>query len=260
MNNDKLLKLKDELKKLGSVAVAFSGGVDSTFLLYMAKEALGDNVLAITIDGMAIPRYEIEEAKAFLDYEQIKHEIIIVNQLDIEGFAQNNADRCYVCKKALFRKIKDTATKHRIENIVEGTNVDDLSDYRPGMKALEELDIISPLKDAGITKKEIREWAQIFGLKIFDKPSNPCLATRIKTGEEITEEKLRKVEEAEDYLIGLGFKKVRVRMIGNDANIEVDKDRVSELESMNIEEMLINLGFKTVSINKDGYKKGNMNR
>ena len=259
MNKEKLSKLEKELMKLGSVAVAFSGGVDSTFLLYVAKQVLGDNVLAITIDGTAISKREIEDVREFLKDWNIKNEIIKVNQLDIEGFADNNPDRCYVCKKALFSMIKDIAKKHGIINVVEGTNQDDLGDFRPGMKALDELTIISPLKNAGINKSEIREWSKSFGLNTFDKPSNPCMATRIKTGEKITEEKLVMIEKAEDYLIDLGFEKVRVRMIGDDTSIEVDKDRVSDLEKINVEETLKSIGFKNVSINKEGYVKGRMN-
>ena len=262
MNNEKLSKLEKELKKLGSVAVAFSGGVDSTFLLYVAKQVLGDNVLAITVDGTAIPRKDIIDVINIADEEDIKHEIIKVNQLEIEGFKENGSDRCYVCKKALFSEIKRVAKEHGIENVIEGSNIDDLSDYRPGMKALEELGIISPMLEAGLTKQDIREYSREYDLKTAYKPSSPCLATRIKTGEEITEEKLKMIEEAEKYLIDTGSSQVRVRMIGDDASVEVRKDKVGKLfkRREKVEKKLKEIGFKNVHLDSKGYQKGHMNK
>ena len=260
--NHKIERLEKYLKKLGSVAVAFSGGVDSTFLLYVAKEVLGDKVLAITIDGTAMPRKDMLDVKSFVREENIKHEMIKVDQLKIEGFKENNEDRCYVCKKALFAKIKEVAKEHGIDYVIEGSNIDDLSDFRPGMKALEELGILSPMLDAELTKKEIREQSEIYDLKTVYKPSSPCLATRIKSGEEITEEKLRMIEEAENYLKETGASQVRVRMIGNSASVEVRKDKVGKLvkNRESVTKKLKEIGFEDVRIDTKGYQKGNMNK
>ena len=259
--NHKIERLEKFLKKLGSVAVAFSGGVDSTFLLYVAKQVLGDKVLAVNINSVSIPNREKEEVVDFLYESDIDYEIIKVDQLAIEGFKENPNDKCYICKKALFTKIKEEAKAHGIEYVIEGSNVDDLSDYRPGMKALDELGILSPMLDAGLTKKDIREMSELYGLKTAYKPSSPCLATRIKVGETITEEKLRMIEKAEDFLIEKGFSQIRVRMIGNSASIEVRKDKVGKLvkNRENVTKKLKEIGFEDVRIDTKGYQKGHMN-
>lgn len=262
MNWEKLDYLKKILKKLGSVAVAFSGGVDSTFLLYVAKEVLGDKVLAITVDGTAIPRRDMVDVIDIANEEDINYEIIKVNQLEIDGFKENREDRCYVCKKALFSEIKRVAKEHGFEYVIEGSNIDDLRDYRPGMRALKELGIKSPMLKAHLTKKDIREFSKEFDLKTAYKSSSPCLATRIKTGEEITEEKLRMIEEAENYLKDTGASQVRVRMIGNTASVEVRKDKVGKLVKNKevVEKKLKEIGFESVRIDTKGYQKGHMNK
>ena len=260
--NHKIERLEKFLKKLGSVAVAFSGGVDSTFLLYVAKEVLGDKVLAVNINSVSIPNREKEDVVDFIHKNDIDYEIIKVDQLAIEGFKENPNDKCYICKKALFTKIKEVAKAHGIDYVIEGSNVDDLSDFRPGMKALDELGILSPMLDAGLTKKDIREMSEFYGLKTAYKPSSPCLATRIKVGEIITEEKLRMIEKAEDFLIEKGFTQVRVRMIGNSASVEVRKDKVGKLvkNRESVTKKLKEIGFEDVKIDTKGYQKGHMNK
>ena len=262
MEFEKLKKLEEYLKQLGSVAVAYSGGVDSTFLLYIAKEVLGDKVLAITVNASATPERDMEDVVEFLNNEGINHEIIKVDQLAIEGFKENNPDRCYVCKKALFTKIKEVAADHGIKTVIDGTNFDDSFGYRPGIKALNELEIVSPLWELNIRKRNIRELSEYFRLETADKPSSPCLATRIKTGEEITEEKLQMIEKAEDFLFEKGFSQVRARMIGRNASVEVKKEQVEKLMDIKdeVEEKLKEIGFENVEINPDGYKMGRMDK
>ena len=247
--------LKQKLKELGSVAVAFSGGVDSTFLLYMAKKVLGDNVLAITLDATATPRRDLDEVVDFLKEESIKYEIIKFDQLSIEGFKENGEDRCYLCKKAMFEKVKEVAKEHGIDNVIEGSNKDDLKLTRPGMRALDELGITSPLMEVGIGKYEIRMRANDYKLKAANKPSNSCLATRIETNEIITEEKLGMIEEAENYLKDSGYNQVRVRVHRNNVIIEVEQKDVSKLEKSkeSVEQKLQEIGFNTVSIHPYGY-------
>ena len=262
MRLERVKIIQKHLKELGSVAVAFSGGVDSTFLLYIAKEALGDKVLAITVNASATPDRDMEDVVDFLYDEGIKHEIIKVDQLEIEGFKENNPDRCYVCKKALFTKIKEVAAEHGIETVIDGTNFDDSFGYRPGIKALKELGIESPLWELHMGKRTIRELSEFYGLETAYKPSSPCLATRIKTGEEITEEKLQMIEKAEDFLFEKGFSQVRVRMIGRSASVEVKKEQVEKLMDIKdeVEEKLKKIGFEKVEINPDGYKMGRMDK
>ncbi|MCR5430552.1 MAG: nickel pincer cofactor biosynthesis protein LarC [Eubacterium sp.] len=263
MEFEKLEQLEEYLKHLGSVAIAFSGGVDSTFLLYVARETLGkDNVLAITIDGTAMPKKDIYETKQFTRESDINHIIIEIDQLAIPGFKENREDRCYVCKKALFWKIKEVAKEHNFLYVADGSNYDDFFDYRPGMKVLRDLRIRTPLMWAHLTKKEIRELSGHYGLKTTYKPSSPCLATRIKHDEEITEEKLRMIEEAEEYLRGTGASQVRVRMIGKSASVEVRKDKVGKLykNRESVIKKLKEIGFEDVAIDTKGYRSGNMNK
>lgn len=259
----KLAQLKAYLNKLGSVAVAFSGGVDSTFLLKVAKEALRDGVLAVTIDSFSFAERELQEAQAFCEQEGIEQEVCKFNELEVEGFCQNPPNRCYICKKALFQNILEIAKKHEIASVAEGSNVDDQGDYRPGMQAIAELGICSPLREVGLTKQEIRELSRDYGLITWNKPSSACLSSRFAYGEQITREKLNMVEQAEQFLQQLGFTQVRVRVHGNLARIEVMPQEFSSLiletNRRQIADKFKAFGFSYVTMDLYGYRIGSMN-
>ncbi|MBO6133837.1 MAG: ATP-dependent sacrificial sulfur transferase LarE [Lachnospiraceae bacterium] len=250
------------LKGYGRLAVAFSGGVDSTFLLKAANQALGRNVLAITAHSEFFPRREMAEARDFCNSEGIDQFILYEKVLEIEGIRNNPPDRCYLCKKNLFTKILELSHSRGFDTVAEGSNLDDLSDFRPGMKAIAELGIQSPLKAAQLTKSEIRALSKKLGLKTFDKPSFACLASRFVHGEIISEKKLEMVDRAEELLLRLGFSQFRVRIHGEDlARIEVPK---SELEKLiNNSDLIVSefkdLGFHYVSADLGGYRTGSMN-
>lgn len=246
-----------------SVAIAFSGGVDSAFLLYAAAEALGSRVLAITASSCLFPERELEEAKAFCRRHGIRHVIFPSRELEIEGFCRNPPNRCYLCKRDLFEHILFIAKEHQITAVAEGANMDDAGDYRPGLAAIRELGIASPLQDAGLTKAEIRSLSKEFGLSTWEKPSFACLASRFVYGETISREKLQMVDRAEQLLLELGFCQVRVRMHGTIARIELlpqdfDKilnDSVRDL----IHTQLKKYGFSYVTLDLMGYRTGSMN-
>lgn len=261
----KLNDLKNYIKNLGSVAVAYSGGVDSTFLLQICNDILGTRCMAITAVSPLNPQREVEAAKKFIDELGVSHVILETRHiLDVDEFSRNDGDRCYVCKKAVFGKIVETARLYGIENVLDGSNYDDMDDYRPGMKAARELGVLSPLLDCKFTKSDIRKISYELGLPTWDKPALACLATRISHGERITDIKLGKIEKAEDYLRDLGFRQVRVRLHGNLARIEVGQDertRFFDTEIMDkINARLTSLGFSYVSLDLKGYRTGSMNQ
>jgi uncharacterized protein len=247
------------LKKLERFAVAYSGGVDSTFLLAAGKESVGENVVGITIDSPALPRYELEESMELAESIGVKH--IIIRSDEIEDQVKFNPEnRCYFCKKIEFGSVKDEAAKLNMPFVLDGSNADDLKDYRPGMKATNELQVLSPLLELGITKAEIRDFSKSLGLATWDKPAYACLYSRIPYGHEIKLEDLQKIEKSEKYLIDKGFRTVRVRCHDDLARIEVAVgDRVKLLEEPMVSDVsnkLKEFGFKHVTIDLQGYRMG----
>ena len=251
------------LKELNQVAVAFSGGVDSTFLLNAAKEALGSKVIAVTARSLSFPERELNEAKLFATEQGIKHFIVDSEELDIEGFSNNPTNRCYLCKSELFTKIRDLAAGRNIEAILEASNSDDNGDYRPGLIAVKELGIHSPLRHIGFTKPEIRELSREFNLPTWNKPSFACLSSRFPYGESITPERLIMIDKAEQFLLDLGIWQVRVRIHNNLARIETDEKGFSILLDSEIRNQVYyefrKIGFTYISLDLKGYRTGSMN-
>ncbi len=257
--DEKFFKLKKYLRGLESLAVAFSSGVDSTFLLKVAHDELGEKVLAITANSNFFPRREIDEAKNFCEREKIRQ--IIFNANDLKEIENNPPNRCYLCKKNIFAQIKKIAAENKIFHVAEGSNMDDNNDYRPGMKAIAELEIKSPLRTAELYKNEIRELSRKLNLPTADKPSFACLASRFVYGEKITPEKLLQVEKAEEFLREKNFKQFRVRIHGNLARIEIlptDFEKILPVRE-EIVKNLKNFGFDYVSLDLQGYRTGSMN-
>ncbi|MDF2504774.1 MULTISPECIES: ATP-dependent sacrificial sulfur transferase LarE [Clostridium] len=261
--DSKLDILKSNIKKLKSVAVAYSGGVDSTFLLKVAKEVLGDKVIAVTAKSSTYPEREFNEAKKFTEEIGVKHIVIVSEELDIEGFSKNPTNRCYYCKRELFTKIGEIAKENNLDEVLDGSNLDDTRDYRPGMEAAKELQVISPLKEAKLSKKDIRELSKVMGLKTWNKPSFACLSSRVPYGSEITINKLKMIEDSEQFLLDLGFRQVRVRHHGDIARIEIspeEREKFFDLGLMDkVADKLKKIGFKYVTLDLFGYRTGSMN-
>lgn len=260
----KAKKLEEIIVSLKKVVIAYSGGVDSTFLLKMCKETLGDRVIAVTALSETIPHKEVETAKRLAKEIGVNHEIIRVEPLKNHDFVANPPERCYYCKYELHRRLKKIAEREGASFVVEGTNSDDVNDFRPGQKAAAELGVRSPLLEAGLTKKDIRMLSQYQQLPTWDKPSMACLASRFPYGHRITAEKLKRVEEAEEFIRNLGPKHVRVRLHDdNTARIEVDPEEIDRLLGSETRFYIVNklqdLGFIYVTVDLKGYQTGSVN-
>ena len=267
MSSPLLSEKKEHLVSLlqgyGSVAVAFSGGVDSAFLLKTAREALGENAAAVTIRAPFVPSMEQEEAVSFCAEYGIPQYFMDIEPDGVEGFSDNPVNRCYLCKKALFSGILSLADQLGFLCVAEGSNVDDEGDYRPGLQAIRELGVFSPLRESGLTKQDIRDLSREMGLPTWNKPSCACLASRFPYGEHIDRELLRRVDLAEQFLREQGFGQLRVRIHGAvTARIEVEPEAFSSLLSIReaVTTAFHEYGFQHISMDLEGYATGSMNR
>jgi len=246
---------------MDSVAIGFSGGVDSSFLLKIASEILGKNVVAVTISSSIYPEKELEKGKKLSKMMNVKHIIINLDVGEIEQFKENRPNRCYHCKKHIFSKIKEAAKKENVNHVLDASNYDDLQDYRPGMRALEKLGVISPLIDVKLTKKEIRDLSKKMNLDTWNKPPFACLASRFPYGIKITKKRLMVVEKAEEFIQSISVRQFRVRYHTETARIEVPKNDFQTIlkYSEEIVKHFKELGFKYITLDIEGYRTGSLN-
>lgn len=256
-------RLKELLCSMQCAVVAYSGGVDSSLLLKAASGVMGANIIAVTADSETYPPGELAEAKEFARSLGVTHRILHTGELSSEQFVSNPPDRCYFCKKELFGKLKQIAESESISYIVDGSNTDDLKDYRPGSKAAAEFGVRSPLREAGFSKSDVRAYARILNLPVWDKPSMACLSSRIPYGTRITRELLKTVQSAEDLLHVLGFRQARVRHHGDTARIEIDRKDFNHFVADDLSQKIVaglkRLGYTYVCLDLEGYRTGSMN-
>jgi uncharacterized protein len=261
MIDEKLSRMKSVIGECSSAVIAFSGGVDSSVVCAIANEVLGENVVAVTAVSPTYPPGEIEVAKKVAEQIGIKHKIITTNELEDKNFTKNPAERCYYCKSELLRKLDGVRKKLKIEKIFDGTNRDDFLDFRPGLRAIEEFNVLSPLAFAGMTKDDVRKLAARLGLPNADKPANPCLASRIPFGQKIMRRKLQRIAKGEEFMRSLGFRIVRVRDHGDFARVEVGKNELPKARKLEgkIITALKKLGYARAELDPRGYRMGGAN-
>jgi len=261
--DSKMRELRKIILEMQSMLVAYSGGVDSTFLLKIVKDVLSDNVVAVTAQSLVYPAGELKEAQELAKTIGVEHIVIESNELDIPEFAQNTPDRCYYCRKVLFSKFNEIARQRGLKHVVDGCNLDDTADYRPGIRAARETGVRSPLKEAKLTKEDIRKFSKQVGLSTWNKPSIACLASRFPYGDRITSEALAMVAEAEDYLYTLGFGQLRVRHHGTVSRIEVPAEDMTAFLNNRLRTQIVDhlkaIGYTYVALDLQGYRTGSMN-
>jgi uncharacterized protein len=259
----KAASLMDKLAPLESLLVAFSGGVDSSLLLAAAFEACGDRSLAVTVSSPLFPGRAIEDARRIAELIGCRHRMVKIKVLENPLVSRNATDRCYQCKREIFMRLKRIAREEGLHSIAEGSNVDDLSDFRPGEKALMELGILSPLRQADLTKADVRHLSKLIGLPGWDRPAAACLASRFPYGVEITRDALARVERLEDGLLKLGFRQVRARYHGDLVRIEVEPEKVSLTLEPGVRDRIVQMGrregFRFVTLDLQGYRMGSLN-
>jgi len=260
---EKFNTLKKRLRQMGSAIIAYSGGVDSTFLLKTATLSGMKDIIAVTGSSESLPPEELSFAREMASSLKIRHIIIHTEELKDENFSNNPPDRCYYCKKELFSRLREIAQKEGIEYILDGTNADDISDWRPGVKAAREFKVVSPLLDAGLTKAEIRELSRSLALKTWDKPATPCLASRFPYGQKITRDAIEKVSRAEGFIKGLGIRELRVRTHGDIARIEIPLSDFITLLNEDIRKAIVDflksLGYIYITLDLQGLRSGSLN-
>ena len=260
----KARKIKSLILEMDSALVAFSGGVDSTLVLALAHDVLGEKALAVTAQSASMPDREMKACHQLAKEIGVKHLVVKTEEMSNPNYRANPANRCYHCKTELYSSLKKVAQQENILNILNGTNTDDLGDYRPGLDSAREQGVRSPLVEAEFNKQEVRELSRKMEFSVWDKPAMACLSSRIPYGQPVTPEKLAMIEQAEDLLLSLGFTQVRVRHLGTLARIELDKNEIPRYQNDKsvqkaVEEKLKALGFNNVVLDPEGYRMGNLN-